>query len=184
MMSEAAGESAHLLYVLRHAKSSWKEPGLQDHERSLAPRGRKAAQALGRYLEQGGIRPSLVLCSSARRARETYELVNPGGELEIEPALYGAGADEVIERVREVPESTHSAMVIGHNPALQLAVLWLVSMPLKAQERGRTESVELRSVREKFPTCALAAVRFSGPWRRLGPGRGELVGLVRPTDIT
>lgn len=183
MMPEAADESTHLLYVLRHAKSSWKEPGLQDHERPLAPRGRKAAQALGRYLEQVGIQPSLVLCSSARRARETYEQVNPGGELEVEPALYGAGADEVIGRVRVVPESTSSVMVIGHNPALQLAVLCLVSMPPVAQDRDRAESVELRSVREKFPTCALATVRFGGPWRRLGPGRCELVGVVRPADV-
>jgi phosphohistidine phosphatase len=70
------------LYLLRHAKSSWKDASLPDHDRPLAGRGRRAAKAIARHLRDQGIEPELVLCSSARRARETFE--------RIEPALGGA----------------------------------------------------------------------------------------------
>ena len=76
------------LFVLRHAKSSWDDPGLDDHERPLAPRGRRAAQLISAYLRASKIEPALVLCSSARRARETLESVAPGGVTVIEPELY------------------------------------------------------------------------------------------------
>jgi phosphohistidine phosphatase len=182
-MDEVADRSSHVLYVLRHAKSSWKEPGLEDHERPLAPRGRKAATALGRHLHEAAIEPSLVLCSSARRARETYKEVTPSGELLVEPPLYAATAGEVIERLRQVPESTPSAMVIGHNPTVQLLVLWLASPRFSPQGSARTGSPELEDVREKFPTCALATLTFGGPWRELGPGGAELTALVRPAEL-
>jgi phosphohistidine phosphatase len=180
-MNEVAGRPAHVLHVLRHAKSSWKEPGLEDHERPLAPRGRKAAAMLARHLRKAGIEPSLVLCSSARRVRETYEGVKPSGELLVEPALYGATAGEVIERLRQLPESTGSAMIIGHNPTMQLLVLWLASPHFSPQRS--TPNAGLEAVREKFPTCALATLTFGCPWRELGPGGAELTGLVRPADL-
>ena len=63
------------LHVLRHAKSSWDDPGLEDHERPLAPRGRKAGKRLAKHLRREGIQPELVLCSSSRRTRETLELI-------------------------------------------------------------------------------------------------------------
>jgi phosphohistidine phosphatase len=170
--------------VLRHAKSSWKEPGLEDHERPLAPRGRKAAATLARYVREGEIEPSLVLCSSARRARETYERVRPSGELLVESALYGATAGEVIERLREIPESTGSTMVIGHNPTLQLLVLWLASEHFSPQGSAGAVNAALERVREKFPTCALATLTFGCPWRELGPGGAQLSALVRPADLS
>jgi phosphohistidine phosphatase len=182
-MDEVAHHASHLLYVLRHAKSSWEEPGLEDHERPLAPRGRKAAAALARHLGEVGIEPSLVLCSSALRARETYDRVRPSGELSVEPQLYGATAGEVIERLRQVPESTGSAMVIGHNPTVQLLVMWLASPHFSPKGSVRVGSPELESVREKFPTCALATLAFGCPWRELGPGAAELTGLVGPAGL-
>ena len=182
-MTGIAGQHPHLLYVLRHAKSSWKEPGLEDHERPLAPRGRKAAAAMAQLLVQAAIEPTLVLCSSARRTRETYEWVRPSGELVVEPALYGATAGEVIERLREIPESTESVMVIGHNPTVQLLVLWLASPHFSPEANTRADSAELERVREKFPTCALATLRFDCAWRELRPGSAELIGLVVPADL-
>src|SRR5258708_4362712 len=82
------------LYLLRHAKSSWTDPSLSDHERPLAPRGRRAAMRVARYANTEGIRPDLVLSSSALRARETLEVLRPalgpGAELRIDDDLYGA----------------------------------------------------------------------------------------------
>lgn len=182
-MDEVAAHSLHTLYVLRHAKSSWEKPGLEDHERPLAPRGRKAAAKLSHHLHEAAIEPELVLCSSARRARETYETVRPSGEVVVEAALYGATAGEVIERLREVPESTSSAMIIGHNPTMQLLVLWLASPHFSPQGSARGDNAELEDVREKFPTCALATLAFGCPWQGLGPGGAELTGVVGPADL-
>jgi phosphohistidine phosphatase len=169
----------HLLYVLRHAKSSWDDPGLADHERPLAPRGRRAAKALGRYLIKERIRPALVLCSSAQRARETCERVAPAGELVVEDGLYGAGGNGLIERLREVPEQVPSVMVIGHNPALREAIHALAKVASEETER----STDLAAIRDKFPTCALATLALAGRWQELGPGRARLQALVRPVDL-
>ena len=113
------------LFVLRHAKSSWDEPGLDDHERPLAPRGHRAVKLLGDHLRDHGVEPEQVLCSSARRTRETLAGVNPTGERLVEPELYSASCDAVIARLRQVPDGTGSVMLVGHNPAMQLLVLRL-----------------------------------------------------------
>src|SRR5215831_14982212 len=92
-----------LLYLLRHAKSSWDDPALADHDRPLAPRGRRNGAALAEHVTREGIAPDLVLCSTALRARETLALLLPalGGEAEIqlEDELYGATADELLARL-------------------------------------------------------------------------------------
>jgi phosphohistidine phosphatase len=160
------------LFILRHAKSSWDDPSLDDHDRPLAPRGRRAVGLLSAHLRANGIEPALVLCSSARRTRETLEGVNPGGRQLIEPGLYGAGASEILAMLQRLPEDVRSAMVIGHNPAMQMIVLRLAA--------GRTQ---LDAVREKFPTGALATLTFEAPWNELVPGAAELTAFVRPRDL-
>jgi hypothetical protein len=84
------------LLLLRHAKSSWDDPSLADADRPLAPRGRKAAKRIRAYVRRERIAVGLVLCSSARRAHETLELVAPPGEIVIEPELYRATAAELL----------------------------------------------------------------------------------------
>jgi phosphohistidine phosphatase len=158
------------LLVLRHAKSSWDDPSLADHDRPLAPRGRRAAKLMRAYLRTSGMGVSVVLCSSARRALQTLELVSPGGEIQIEDQLYGASADRLLARIREVPDVHNAVMLIGHNPAIQELASGL------APGGGLAE--------QKFPTGALATLTFMGPWRALEWGRAELAGFVRPRDLT
>jgi phosphohistidine phosphatase len=105
------------LYLLRHAKSSWDDPGLADFDRPLAPRGRRNAAVLATCLRDEAIDPELVLCSPARRARETAEAV--GLEPQFEDGLYGASAAALAARVAAIPASIGSAMLIGHNPGLE-----------------------------------------------------------------
>jgi phosphohistidine phosphatase len=164
------------LYLLRHAKSSWKHPELADHERPLAGRGRRAAKAIAGYLHEHEITAELVLCSTARRARETSERIEPvlaGAAVRYEDRLYAATADALLERLHSVPDGIASVMLIAHNPAIEQLALDLAR-----------PSPERRELEIKFPTAALATLEFPGPtWRDLDRGGADLVGLVRPRDL-
>jgi phosphohistidine phosphatase len=162
------------LYLLRHAKSSWKDTSLPDHDRPLAGRGRRAAKAMARHLRGRGIEPDLVLCSSAQRARETLERIEPalgGADVRVEDDLYGAGAPDLLARLRSVPEGVESVMLIGHNPALQDLALDLARPSSTADELAA-----------KYPTAALATLELSS-WHELGHGAAALTALVRPRDL-
>ncbi len=158
------------LTLLRHAKSSWDNPALADHDRPLAPRGRRAATLIATYLRDEHLPVSLVLCSSAVRTRETVELVSPPGEIEIEDELYGASADQLLERLRRVPEQIDAVMLVGHNPAMHELAVALAADPGEL-------------VHDKFPTAALATLTVPGPWRELDRGQGELVAFVKPREL-
>jgi phosphohistidine phosphatase len=165
------------LYLLRHAKSSWDEPQLPDHDRPLAPRGRKAATRMASHLRDEGIAPAVVLCSSAVRARETLQRIAPALGPDVsaldEPELYGAGPAELLERLRRLPDALGSALVIGHNPGLQLLALSLAGT---GADRSRLE--------EKLPTGALAALAADVPvWAELGPGTAVLTAFVVPREL-
>ena len=161
---------AKCLLLLRHAKSSWDDPALADHDRPLAARGRRAAKLIGAHLRREQIPISLVLCSSARRARETLDLVASPGEIQIERGLYGASADQPLERLRRVPDEVDAVMLIGHNPAIQDLAVHLAGGGIELAER-------------KFPTGALATLTFAGPWRALQPSHAELAAFVKPREL-
>ena len=164
------------LYLLRHGKSSWDDPALADHDRPLAPRGRRAAKLIRNHLREAGIRPELVLCSTATRARETLERVGPGlgddTEVRIDAVLYTFSATDLLKELRTVRADRASALVIGHNPALQELALHVA--------RGGTH---LEALARKYPTAALATLELSCEWAELGPRTASLVSLVRPQDL-
>jgi phosphohistidine phosphatase len=163
------------LFLLRHAKSSWDDPGLDDHERPLAPRGQRAVKMVGDHLRANDIRPAQVLCSSARRTRETLDGVAPGGETLIEPELYHADAKQLLERLRQVSDDVGSVMIIGHNPALQI-----IALRLSDDDRSNGDGSHLAQLRQKFPTAALATLSFDCSWSELEPGCAQLVDYLRP----
>jgi phosphohistidine phosphatase len=167
--------SNNRLFVLRHAKSSWDNPGLDDHERPLAPRGARAVVALASYLSDRNIQPQLVLCSSSRRTRETMDGIGVGGEHLIENALYGADTAELIERLRRLPEGMSSAMLIGHNPSAQMLVLRLTNHDGDGSVDPRRDAVK-----RKFPTGALATLAFDCDWSELAPGCARLEEFTTP----
>jgi phosphohistidine phosphatase len=166
------------LFVLRHAKSSWENPGLDDHERPLAPRGVHALALMSEHMRAAGINPELVLCSSSRRTRETLEGIGVAAEQLIEHELYSASAGEVLERLRRVPEGIGSAMLIGHNPTIQMLVLRLASHD-KADDGAFKRAV----VERKFPTGALATLEFDRGWDELAAGCARLVEFVTPKEL-
>ncbi len=109
--------------------------------------------------------------------------------LVVEQGLYGAGPGALIGRLREIEEGVDSVMVIGHNPTLQSVVVALAegSDGVSGEEADVVSAEEaedlLAAVGHKFPTCALATLAFSCPWRELAPGRGRLIAFVRPADL-
>jgi phosphohistidine phosphatase len=165
------------LYLLRHAKSAWDDPALRDRDRPLAPRGRKAAKRVGRWARKHGIRPQLVVCSNALRARQTLQRVLPGlGEptVWIEVTLYAAAAETLLARVRALPEEVDAAMLVGHNPGLMDLVLTLAE-PGRLRERASVN----------VPTGALAVLDVDvRRWADVSPGSASLTTFVAPRDLT
>ena len=172
---ETAMSSSKRLFVLRHAKSSWDDPALDDHERPLAPRGRRAVEAIAAHLSAAGIDPELVLCSSSRRTRETLAGVGVAGEHLIEPALYGASCEEIMARLRQLPPDVSSVMLVGHNPAAQILVLRLTN-----HDGHGVEDPARDQVKRKFPTGALATLAFDCEWSELAPGCARLEEFTSP----
>jgi phosphohistidine phosphatase len=163
------------LFLLRHAKSSWGDPTLSDAERPLASRGRRDAKRIAEHLRRLGIEPELVLCSTAVRTRETLDLVRPAlpnSKLTLEQDLYAAGIDELLARIRQVPETVESVMLIGHNPGLHQLALVLAST-----------GDELERLEAKFPTAALATLTLTSEWGRVGPGDATLAAYVVPKQL-
>lgn len=163
------------LLLLRHAKSSWDDPGLPDHERPLAPRGHRAAERMADHLRSNAPHADLVLCSSALRTRETLQRMTKAfgdAEIVVEDELYGATDDALLERLRRVAEGSETVAMIGHNPGIHDLAFALA---------GRGE--DLDRMRAKFPTGALAVLEFDGPWRRLEPGEARLASFVTPKDL-
>ena len=168
-----------ILYLLRHAKSSWDTPGLRDHDRPLAPRGQRGARAIGGWLAKRPVQPSLVLCSSARRTVETLDRVLaelPGTpEVSVEPELYMSDPGSLVDRIRRVDAGVAALMMVGHNPSTEeLATLLPGSGDAESRQRIRT----------KYPTAAVAEIHFPGSdWSRVEFGAGELVAFCTPRDL-
>jgi phosphohistidine phosphatase len=159
---------AKTLMLLRHAKSAQRDD-VPDRERPLAGRGRRDAPAAGRWLRENDLDPQLALVSSARRAVETFELL--AAELATRPRdlvtsdAYAAGAGELLELVRGLPQGVDSALVVGHNPAIEtLAAL------LDQQDRPSRD----------FPTSAIAVFELATAWADVEPGTARLTAFAVP----
>ena len=158
------------LWILRHAKSSWDDPGLSDHERRLAPRGKKAGRRIARWVEANDVRPDLVLCSSAARARATLDLVRPGlghPEERVDRQLYHASVEDLLELVAAADDALAGILLIGHNPTLH-------GLAARLAPPGP----------DAFATGALAGVRLEiDSWDELSPGCGLLETFVVPRSL-
>jgi phosphohistidine phosphatase len=171
------------LYLLRHAKSDWSDGALSDHARPLNARGRTAAPLMAAYLKKKAYAPALVLCSTAARTLETLDLIKPAlpvsTVVRYEDALYLAEPDKLLERVRWIETQFASAMLIGHNPGMELLAAALSGAGKTAAEKARRQVML-----EKYPTAALAVLKFAvKDWRELARGEGALADFVRPKDL-
>ncbi len=172
------------LMLLRHAKSSWDHPGMKDIDRPLAPRGRRAAPLMGRFISRQGLLPEVVLCSSAVRAQQTWALVvaewdrsghTASPRIEMHTALYLASVSYLTSTIKRLDKDVQSVMIVGHNPAMAQLASGLA---------GYGDSWSMQSMEKKFPTAALAIVDFSiDSWREIRSGEGNLRKFTRPKDL-
>ena len=158
------------LLVLRHAKSSWDDSGLDDHDRPLNKRGRRDAPRMGELIEAEDLVPDLILSSTALRARQTAVLVADAcgyqGEIMLEPDLYHAAPADYARTLSQAGGDAECVMVVGHNPGLQELV------------------TVLSGACERMPTATLACIEIElDDWQEAASVAGSLSGLWRPKEL-
>ena len=159
------------LLILRHAKSSWSDESLPDYERPLNNRGLKDAPRMGKLLKEYELLPNLVLCSTAKRARDTADLViaasGYAGELRLIPELYSFLSRPYFEVLHGLPDRYKRVLLVGHNPGLEELLVALT---------GEAASL---------PTAALAQVNLPiQAWEELALNAdGELINLWKPKEL-
>ena len=164
------------LYLLRHAKSGWDNPNLQDVDRPLSDRGRRETRWLAELLRTRGISPSRILCSAAQRTRETLAGVVPAlsreASIDITRRLYEAPAERLLSVLREQLPTDDSVMLIGHNPGLE---------DFAGMLAGAGHRLTIASLRDKYPPAGLAQFEFDARrWGDIATGAGQLVAFMTP----
>lgn len=162
------------LILIRHAKSSWNDPLMDDHARTLNKRGRETAPLIGDWLNRNGHRPERVYCSDARRAVETLSLILPAWEgardVSYHPDLYLAPPHIMLTTITQATANTIA--VVGHNPGIGALANGVAAAP--ASHPRFTD----------YPTCAAAVIEFSqSTWSDVGMGSGTVRDFVVPADL-
>ena len=168
------------ILLLRHAKSAWSDPRLDDHDRPLNRRGEQAAKAMADHIVRHEPRPGLILCSTAMRTRQTLAplvklLDAPAPPIALEKGLYLASEDVLLAHLQAVGDDIGTVLLIGHNDGI-----WQLAEVLS----GRGRAGLMANLHDKFPTGALATLRAPiERWRDLAAGSAELLAYVRPRDL-
>lgn len=165
------------LIILRHAKSAWDDPGLDDFERPLAPRGESEMPLMARWLADQKIHIGRILCSPAKRTRQSAKLLCGGAGLseeriEYRDELYLASCPTLLDIIGNGWEESGDLLVIGHNPGLEELLRYLCGDDLPLTNKGKL-----------LTTANLAIVALTGGWRTLEPRSGQLLTLIRPAEL-
>lgn len=167
------------LTLLRHAKSSWNHPDLTDFDRPLNDRGKRDAPVMGSYLADHDLVPDLILCSTAKRARETLSLASDGWrgtpKTEFQDDLYLADSDTMLTKLRSVTAGPRQVMMIGHNPGIHAFACGLI----------KTGDSEMRlALSAKYPTAAITVVEFdANNWADVETATGHLALFTSPKRL-
>ncbi len=157
--------------IFRHAKSDWSSAEAKDHDRPLAPRGRKSAKVMGRFLERSGEVPDSIVTSSAVRARTTAELAMKAGKWEckkrVTDRLYNCSAADVLKEIKAEPDASQILLIVGHEPTCSETI-------------GRF----VGQARVNFSTGAMARLDFPiDHWRDADFGSAALIWLITPKIV-
>lgn len=163
------------LYIMRHAKSD--QNGQDDHERPLNARGKQARVQMAEYLQRENLIPAHILCSTARRTKETaaalISALPASTQVDYVQKLYMATPGEIIAELHRLDDSIDSALIIAHNPGVHNLSLLLASTASRAED--------VAALKINFPTAALAVLSLPIPsWKNLAPGCANLERFVAP----
>ncbi len=165
------------LLLFRHAKSDWDNLELKDFDRPLNQRGDKAAKRMGRWMNENGIRPHWIVCSTAHRVQQTLQglrghLVIPDVQINHQDGLYLASVSTLLEVMAQCPRDGGAVMLMGHNPGLEDLLLYLCGPGLPLSDKGKL-----------MATATLAQVHLPNDWQQLAPRCGKLQQITRPSEI-
>ena len=163
------------IVLVRHAKSSWEDESLPDHDRPLAPRGEAALPAMRAHVATLDLPALIVLCSTAVRAAATFEGIRPAlstdTRIESDRAFYYADEEELLSRVARLGSEHESVMIVGHNPTLQDLACTLI---------GGGDAGARGQIAAKVPTGSIMTMSVDRPWAALAPGAAHLDSLFMP----
>ncbi len=167
------------LTLFRHAKSSWDAPQLRDIDRPLNQRGKSQARKMGEWLSERQIDPDLLICSTARRARQTLKQLRKNWDCKadtvFESRLYLASPGVIIGLLDEFGKKIPHIMVIGHNPGLHI-------LATRLAQKG--ESQALQRLAEKYPTSAVSVIESkAGKWKKIARAPGNLLYFATPKSL-
>ncbi|MFU8812287.1 MAG: SixA phosphatase family protein [Balneolaceae bacterium] len=159
---------------MRHAKSSWENGELEDHERPLNSRGKRDAPAMARFLKEQYTIPEQIFCSPAQRTRQTCQLICrelnlPDDIIRYEPSLYFEGSDAYLQSIREASEAAETLLVIGHNPMTEQVIRALAGA----------------SFRDTVSTAAAACFRTEAEtWSKVVPDQLHFAWFMKPKSLS
>ena len=159
----------HLL-LIRHAKSNWDNANLADFERPLSETGIRDAKIMEKFLTESNLKPNLILCSSARRAQQTYDIIFGADKLELTMYLndlYQSGDAELLDIIKSADEKVKNLVIIGHNPSLQNTLELLTGEKFK-----------------DFQTSAIACLQINLEWEKVATNKTKLIYFKKPKDFS
>jgi len=160
------------LFIARHAKSSWDDFAIEDHERPILEKGKQKSEKVAAALKQKKILPDLIISSTAKRAKETAIILATGlgypiNNIRYEKRIYHADADDIFTELFGLDDSISSVMVVGHNPTF-------------------TDLVNhfSKTMIDNLPTSAVAAVTFkTDKWEKTGSSKHKLEFILQPREL-
>ena len=159
------------ILFMRHAKSSWDNQGLADHDRPLNKRGVSAAKKMGMFMNDSEVQPEVIISSTSKRTRETIkyflQTISFSGDIYYTRELYHGGQEEMIDAIKEFAADTNCVLVLGHNPGMEDAV------------------EDFSGEYERMPTASIAQINFSiNDWQEMSDSiSGMLIDVWRPKEI-
>lgn len=167
------------LMLFRHAKADRPE-GVADHDRPLAPRGRRQSEAMGKYMAAHGLVPDLAVVSTARRTQDTWQIALPAFKGPIaqinEPRIYESTVDDLLKVIRETSDDQRVVVLVGHNPGMAQLAQCLIS-------GGHSRAVG--RIEREYPTAALAVIDFKcASWAQVAERSGYLERFETPATVS
>ncbi|MBF0454489.1 MAG: histidine phosphatase family protein [Magnetococcales bacterium] len=169
---------AKQLLIMRHAKSAWDTEAATDFERPLAKRGKTDAPRMGKWLEEQGLIPDHVVSSPAQRAKQTTMKVCKvmdvkKSKVNWDPRVYGAGTEDLLETLAEVPSKASRVLLVGHNPGLEFLLSYLAS------EDGEGISPEHYLIK----TATVVVLDMPDDWKHIKPGSAKALKIQHPKEL-